>query len=495
MKSIFTVACRVPGGYGEYIGFDSKATLLDADLILFLPAFRSYFSQEEHLGKPLLSDSRSFALQESIAHWHRELDTVLKAGKNVFMLINAPMEVFVSTGGKKRSGTSLNRTSTKFVRLLRNYELLPFSVEVIESRGNSMTLHRGESILRDYWRNFGESSSFQAFIRGSNDMRPLVVTRSGDQSVGAIYKTKSGGALVLLPWVDLYREDFFTHAGDEIAEIAEFGNDFYSEYIDDEEQWTPKAKGWGRKFLDTLESLDKALRSETELTPVPQWARDDRFRTNQEAVLSEQLLRNQSTISELEKERVTIEENLEGAEYLKPLLYEQGHTLEQAVLAAMELMGFEANSYRDSDSEFDVVLECDEGRCIGEVEGRDNKAIGIDKMRQLEVNILEDLDRDEVSKPAKSILFGNAFRLELPSDRPAEHFTPKCLSAAERNGTALIRTCDLFDVAKALSDQPDAQFAASCREAILNTKGKEVDFPSVSEIEVNTTRIEKSLGE
>ena len=51
-----------------------------------------------------------------------------------------------------------------------------------------------------------------------------------------------------------------------------------------------------------------------------------------------------------------------------------------------------------------------------------------------------------------------------------------------------------LDVAKALSDQPDAQFAASCREAILNTKGKEVDFPSVSEIEVNTTRIEKSLG-
>ena len=368
MKSIFTVACRVPGGYGEYIGFDSKATLLDADLILFLPASSSYFSQKRYLGKPLLPDTPSFELQESIAHWHRELDTVLKAGNNVFMLINAPNEVYVSTGEKELSGTGRNRATTSFVRLLSNYELLPFSVEVVESRGNSMTLHRGESILRDYWRNFGESSSFQAFIRGSNDMRPLVVTRSGDQSVGAIYKTKSGGALVLLPWVDLYREDFFTHAGDEIAEIAEFGHDFYADYMDDEEQWTPKAKGWGRKFLDALESLDKALRSETELTPVPQWARDDRFRTNQEAVLSEQLLRNQSNISELEKERVTIEENLEGAEYLKPLLYEQGHTLEQTVLAAMELMGFEANSYRDSNSEFDVVLECDEGRCIGEVE-------------------------------------------------------------------------------------------------------------------------------
>ena len=104
-----------------------------------------------------------------------------------------------------------------------------------------MTLDRGESILRDYWPSFGEFSSFQAFIRGSNDMRPLVVTRAGAQCVGAIYRVKSGGALVLLPWVDLYREDFFTNEGDEIAETAEDGYDFYADFIDDERPWTAKA--------------------------------------------------------------------------------------------------------------------------------------------------------------------------------------------------------------------------------------------------------------
>ena len=250
----------------------------------------------------------------------------------------------------------------------------------------------------------------------------------------------------------------------------------------------------GEKINDVLETLDKTLSSNRELTPVPQWARAERFKTAQEAALTGKLLQIQSRISELERNREEIEEDLGCAEYLKPLLYEQGPTLEQAVLAAMELMGFEASSYRDSDSEFDVVLKCAEGRCIGEVEGRDNKAIGIDKMRQLEINILEDLERDEVSKPAKGILIGNAFRLTPPSDRPAEHFTPKCLSAAERNGTALIRTCDLFDVAKVLADQPDALFAASCREAILNAKGKEVVFPTVPETEIYTTHVEKSLG-
>ena len=465
---------------------------MDADLILFSPGFRFYYSQEDYRGKPVLSDTLSFELQDSIAHWIRELDTVLKAGQNVFMLMNAPIEVYVSTGEKRHSGTGRNRSTTNSVRLLRNYELLPFSIEVVESIGSLTALHPGESILRDYWRNFGQFSSYKVFIEKSNLIRPLVVTRNGNQIVGAIIQTKGGGALVLLPWIDLYREEFFSQGWDEISEAAELGYDFDDEDIDDEEMWTPKAKKWGKKFLDSLESLDKRLRSNREITPVPQWAQDDRFRTTQEVVLSEQLLKIQSRISELEKEQVTVEEDLVGVGYLKPLLYEQGHILEQSVLSAMELMGFEANSYRDSESEFDVVLECAEGRCIGEVEGRDNRAIGIDKMRQLEINILEDLDRDEVSKPAKGILFGNAFRLKQPSDRPAEHFTPKCLSAAERNGTALIRTCDLFKVAKALADEHEEQLAALCREAILNTSGKEVEFPAVPEIEVITTRIAKS---
>ncbi len=490
MKTILTIACRIPGGFGEYVAFNSRTSLLDADLILFSPAYRFYYGPEEYKGKPSLGDTNSFNLQFAISHWHRELETVLKAGKNVFFLMNAPKEVYVSTGEKKHSETGQQR----IVRLLSNYELLPISIEVVESNGSLMTLHPGKRILRDFWRNFGQYSTYKCFIRESNGIKPLVVTRHGDQIVGGVIETKDGGSLVLLPWVELYSKEFFVDGGYEIRESAELGYDICDEYIDDEAQWTPKAKGWGRQFLDALESLDKALRSETELTSIPQWACDDRFRTYQEAVLSEQLLRNQSRISELENERVTIEENLQGAEYLKPLLYEQGHALEQAVLAAMELMGFEANSYRDSDSEFDAVLECDEGRCLGEVEGRDNRAISIDKMRQLEVNILEDLDRDEVSKPAKGILFGNAFRLRPPADRPAEHFTPKCFSAAERNGTALIRTCDLFDVAKALADSPNEQFTASCREAILNTEGTEVVFPTASEIEVSTTPREKSEG-
>lgn len=80
-------------------------------------------------------------------------------------------------------------------------------------------------------------------------------------------------------------------------------------------------------------------------------------------------------------------------------------------------MGFRAEPFKDSNSEFDVVFESDEGRLIGEAEGKDSKAINVDKLRQLAMNIHEDLQREEVTKSAKGVLFGNGFRLSPLNER------------------------------------------------------------------------------
>ena len=146
----------------------------------------------------------------------------------------------------------------------------------------------------------------------------------------------------------------------------------------------------------------------------------------------------------------------------------------------MRLMGFKAENYRDSDSEYDAVLESPEGRCIGEVMGRDNRAIDNKKMAQLETNINEDFSRNGVSEPAKAVLFGNGYRQMQLAMRPTEQFTAKCVKMAERNRAALVRTCDLFEVAKALTDNPDEDFATKCRKAILATEGSVVVFPTPS---------------
>src|SRR5439155_24203874 len=107
------------------------------------------------------------------------------------------------------------------------------------------------------------------------------------------------------------------------------------------------------------------------------------------------------------------------------------------------------------DSEFDVVFHAPEGRCLGEVEGKDAKAINIDKLSQLERNLQEDFARDEVTEFAKGVLFGNAERLKPPAQR-GEAFTEKCISAAKRACIALVRTSDLFDPVRYLRTHPDA---------------------------------------
>ena len=286
--------------------------------------------------------------------------------------------------------------------------------------------------------------------------------------MGGKFTTRDGGVIVALPWMDFCREEFFTE-------------ELESPEDEDGEEWTSEAKAWGKKLWDALESLDQTIRSQASTTPTPRWVNTDEFRTFKETGLVNELEHVRNEITKLSEQQTELEVEIKDAGSLRALLYEQGIPLEYAVLEAMRLMGFEASSYRDSDSEFDVVLECPEGRCIGEVEGRDSRAIDINKMRQLEVNIQEDFSREEVSVPAKPILFGNAFRLTPPLERPAEQFTAKCVTAAERNGTALVRTSDLFEIARTLSDHSDANFANACREAIFATKGNVVSFPNFAE--------------
>ncbi len=144
-------------------------------------------------------------------------------------------------------------------------------------------------------------------------------------------------------------------------------------------------------------------------------------------------------------------------------------------------MGFVANSYRDDESEFDIVFESPEGRFLGEAEGKDKRAINIDKFSQLERNLQEDFSRKEVDDYAKGVLFGNAFRL-TPLEERGEAFTTKCLTAAKRLKVALVRTQDLFGPARYLQSCSNPEYAEACRKVLAQTEGELVRFPEPPEI-------------
>jgi hypothetical protein len=147
------------------------------------------------------------------------------------------------------------------------------------------------------------------------------------------------------------------------------------------------------------------------------------------------------------------------------------------VVEALTTIGFVAKRYAEGESEFDVVFEAPEGRCLGEVEGKDSKPINIDKFSQLERNLQEDFARDDVKEYAKGVLFGNAERL-IDIQSRGETFTTKCVSAAKRAHVALVRTSDLFDPIRYLRTHSDSDYATACRKAIFASDGDLVVFPA-----------------
>ena len=204
-------------------------------------------------------------------------------------------------------------------------------------------------------------------------------------------------------------------------------------------------------------------------------------RTLKEKKSRSELLIIESKIVDLNNNKEQIINKLSEQTILKKLLFEKGKMLETATIEALRILGFEAHPYKESDSEFDVVFTSREGRLIGEVEGKDDKSVNINKLRQLEMNLHEDFSRDEINEPAKGALIGNAYRLSDLPDRK-EFFTTKCITAAHRSQTALIRSVDLFKAAQYLDGNKNARFALKCRKAILNATGI-VKFPTVSRLE------------
>ena len=448
------------------IDFDSRRTLLDWDVVIFVPDISSMLSyRQTYQGKISLDENNSFKLRERCEHWRSEIKLAVDAGKTVIVYLDELKEIFVDTGERQYSGTGRNRQTTQLVEPYSNYQCIPLALGPRNASGSSMRLSPKASALNQYWLQFGDQSTFEVTISKTKPQAPIT-TKAGDQIVGGIYRTSAGGNVVTLPMLDFYSEDFYS------------GEDF-----------NHQAKIFADKLLHCWLGIDTALRSATETTPAPQWSDAGAYLLQAESALKAALLEAEKRLTEAQKRKEEAADALMDAGSLRALLYEKGTPLEKAIIRALSTLGFEVEQYKDAQSEFDVVFRSAEGRLLGEAEGKDSKPINIEKLRQLAMNVHEDLARDEVDAPAKPILFGNGYRLQSPTERPVQ-FTEKCITSAESSGTGLISTTSLFDVAKYVSDSGDTEFAAGCRSAMLNTSGV-ISFPIVPAQDKETVTVDQ----
>ncbi len=462
-KKIVGIEFQVPGPVADYVSFDSGVSLLDWDIILFQPdvhAFLEYY--ETHQGKPALFESSSFRLRERVQHWRREIRDAVAAGKTVIVFLSELTEVFIDTGERTYSGTGRNRSTTRLIEPYDNYRSLPLKLGPVRAKGKIMRLAQGADLIAGYWNKFGELSEYRVRLT-EEQKRPLVLTRDGNHALGtAIFQEKSEGALICLPHLDVEDRDFWTES-----------EDSEEEYV-----WTKKGLQFGASLIAEVVAIDAALKQQRETTPTPGWANPPELDLPGELKIKERLLKTEKQIEEHGQNKQVLLASLASEQELKALLFAQGKELESVILRALTLLGFCAKPYRDEHSEFDVVFECPEGRFLGEAEGKDSKAINVDKLRQLEMNLHEDFARDEVEDMAKGVLFGNAHRLTPPQER-GNTFSKKVHTASVRMGHALVRTPDLFPVVRYLSGRKNESFKKKCREAILSASGSVVQFPSI----------------
>jgi hypothetical protein len=465
-KKIISVGFEIPGNVAEYVSLRSNRSLLDADIVVFKPSMAGVYYTSRYLqGKPRLSEHDSFQVIKDAAHWRSEIQNAFNSGKTILIYLPELVEYFVENGEKGISGTGKGKTNVTYVSVFSNYSFLPLKFEkVVSSSGKSIKFARDTKFLTLYWKEYVTVSNYEVILEGGFDSdKVILVTKTGDKAVG-LHLSNGKGNMVLLPALN------YSDAGFVSIEEDDEGDEY--------DVWTPKAIKFGKTLISHIVEIDKTLQADRNSTPAPQWANNDEYRLSNESTLEKEMQTINTKIEKLEQNRMVTAKKLEEEGKLRYLLYETGHILEHALLEALRLMGFTAEPYKDRESEFDAVFVSPEGRFLGEAEGKDNSAINIDKLSQLERNLQEDFQREDVKAYANGVLFGNAYRLQVPSERP-EFFTEKCCTGADRARISLVRTTDLFEIARYLKESKDTGFAQKCREAILQHKGKIVAFPKL----------------
>jgi len=466
MKEIKGIGFSIPSENEEYIGLDSFSSLADTDIAIFCPkmsttsysVYDNYSSTGKYEGKKLYNKESSAIIQDHINHWRKELSHFVENGGTLFIVLTQIEEFYIYSGTKDISGTGRNQKITHHVAPVSNYQYLPFkNFEYFHSSGKSIIPQ--SNLVIDLFNQFKDFFKFDTYLQSNEIGNIIFTTKNKDRILGTISNIKKG-FLIFLPNINFDISEFTTYD-------KKSGTEF----------WTDEAITKGKIFVNCVVEIDKTLRKQEERTPKPDWLNASSFNLSESIKTRKLIEKNKKEIEKRNNEIVNLNLILEEQESLKDLLFETGKPLENAVIKALKILGYQAENYNDGELELDQIIVSPEGhRFIGECEGKDSKDIDVSKFRQLLDGLNADFEKETVLERANGLIFGNAQRLILPNARNLD-FTKKCQQGALREKVGLIRTIDLFFICKYLIEKNDPEFAEKCREAVLQQLGQIIEFP------------------
>lgn len=412
---------------------DSNETFLDADVVIFDP---SEFQNLWHDKVKLANDNvgriyspTSDKIRQLFTSRRNEVKTLLENGKIIISIIN-PLTGF--------NGEIANVNKYD---VITNYDYLPLPQEFFlkhlksgsSSQNNSSKHHpKGKTLFSQFFYAFKDEIEYTAYFDfDALENQDYFILNKANRPIAAFHKFNNG-LIVHIPSLNYNKDD--------------------------------------KKFVGVIRQCAEKFLLQRFQTPAPSWT--NLITLYGESNFEQDLKILNEKIKNLEEEKIKIElAKLEITQY-KGLLFEQGFELEELVLKSFRMFGFKAENRKQEDLEHDVVFESAEGHGLAEIEGKDNDAIHISKLDQLNRAVDEAFELTE--KYPQGILIGNHYRLTNPENRK-EAFTEKVHIVAKKKSFGLLTTVEIFNAVNYLIKNPnDEKFKTLCREKILSISGTEI---------------------
>lgn len=397
IQTVLSVEHQMPGDKITNAGYDDRKSVLDYDLLIIGTDEPWYIGQgaSTYRGLTCLSDNTSGRHAKNVKFWRKEIEVAFTNNIPVVYIIGKKSEFYYDTGETQTSGTGRNAKVTRLVNITSNYALLPNNLKLEDTSGSKFRAAACATFTDDLIKSCGDNTKYFARLT-AGILKPLFVTERGNHLVGGYVERQKGGLALVFPKTDFcHDEQLYSTRSSYTSQV----------------KWTEAGHNYGNRYLASLIKIVKEIKKDNNLNPQPEWVGESsKFDTKEEIKIAEEVELLENEILKLTQQVAAKHQKSAELGKYKGLLYLSGKPLEILVREAFEVIGFEVKHFQNNESEFDAILNFQKTEFLVEVEGKDNKAIDISKMRQLESNIQEHFALAETIDYAKGVLVGNPMR-------------------------------------------------------------------------------------
>ena len=417
---ILGLGCLVNNDATEYEKFRSDATLLDYDVVIWDPEttiyeYRTGLDHDTYRGLPCLDDDDSVRFVDDVKRRGEEIRQLLELGRTVVLFASGPACCYVDTGERQVSGTGRNTRTTRVVREVDLFSVLPFKFAPVTASGKHAELRAGEPFA-GFWRKTADLLEYRAYFDIAK-AAPLLVIAHTDRTVGALARHGLGFVLVLpAPYWDQEQD---------------------TDFEEDE-----------AKLLEALEELILQLRQETGDFTLPAWS--SAYRLPGEDAHRTELAASERVRDEILGQIDAQKNALATLDQRKLLFTGTGLALETQAKAAFRALGFTVTDAAPGRDDF-IATRAD---TVAVVEVKGVAKSGAEKhAAQLEKWVAGHYEQH--GQQPKGILVVNAYADTHLEQRTDPSFPDQMLPYSKGRGHALVTGLQLLGAWLDVEAHPD----------------------------------------